>query len=263
MQEFIYSMRRGKGRYQIMGTHSVFNNQRTETVARETLAWLCAQPLMRKQTIVASQFAEGSSENRNKTHGSPLGQINIAPGMLPERAPPGAARIRFCVDSKGRVADTVIEQSSPRGLYDKLAREVLGKSGFFARKIGNTAVLTCGLTVSMRFSGDKRGTVGKIGKMRFTVLTNVSPVPRLKRQKSVKIALNIPAGTRLPRVARVEIRFCIRKNGTVFEPIVIRAEPKQYFDQAALETVKEWQFGLLPKPMCDVYEWTRFPLGSR
>ncbi len=263
MQEFIYLMHMGKDSHQILGTHVASNNQRTETVARETLAWLCAQPLMRKQTIVASQFAEGSNENQNKIHGSPLGQINIAPGMLPGGATPGAARIRFCVDSKGRIADTVIEQSSPRGFYDKLAREVLEKSSFFARKIGNTAVLTCGLTVSMRFPGDKRRTVGKIDKMRFMTLTNVSPVPRLKWQKPVKIALSIPVGTRLPRVARVEVRFCIHKNGTVFEPVVIRAEPKRYFDQAALETVKEWQFGLLPKPMCDVYEWTRFPLGSR
>ena len=247
-QEFLFSI--DSGRKTVLDT------------VTDTLGWLCEQPPLHGISIVASatraaaaKTVAGGDENIWKV-------AQITPNLLPTRAPQGQVRLRFCVDAEGRAADTIVDRSSPPGVYDEAARAALVATDFSARKQGGTAVTSCGLNALVRFDGSDSGKVGTISDMTFNNITATSPVPKLVAQKPARISLHIPAGTPLPKVAKVEVRMCIEKDGTPSGASVVRADPPQYFDQAALETVAGWRFAHRDRRMCDVYQWVRFPLGG-
>ncbi|MGH8274304.1 MAG: TonB family protein [Gammaproteobacteria bacterium] len=175
---------------------------------------------------------------------------------------PGRVKIRFCVGSDGRAHDTVVQDSSPEGVYDEAARRALHEVKFSARKLKGKPVWTCGLVVPVSFlrAGAEDDKSGKIGSMKFRALSGHPSKPKLEEEKPVKLSLHIPSGTKLPAVAKVEVRLCIEKDGSVSRAEVVKADPPKLFDQAAIETVENWRFARSGARMCDVYEWVRFPL---
>jgi TonB family protein len=156
----------------------------------------------------------------------------------------------------------MVFKSSPHELYDEAALRALDATQFTVRKVADSATESCGLTVEADFSGGNSGEVGRLQNMTFENLSDAPPVPKLAAQKSVSISLHIPAGTPLPKVAKVEVRMCIEKNGEVSQASVVHADPPDYFDQAALQTVAGWRFAHPPQRMCDVYQSVEFPLGG-
>ncbi|MGH8307946.1 MAG: TonB family protein [Gammaproteobacteria bacterium] len=246
-----------------LGSH--ISNHHTERVSDEqtTLRWLCSQPPLHGVSIVASGTASAAQSASSERGGIVANPVTRIPAdSLPAGARPGKVRIRFCVDEKGRVADTMVVKSSPHGVYDEAALRALAATQFTTRKIKGSATASCGLVVLAKFSGGSRGEVGRLEHMTFGDLSGASPVPKLVAQKSVPISLHIPAGTPLPKVAKVEVRMCIEKNGAVSQASVVQADPPDYFDQAALQTVAGWRFASPPRRMCDVYQSVQFPLGG-
>lgn len=245
-----------------LGSHISTHYTKHVSNQQATLRWLCSEPPMHGVSIVAaSTVGSAQSADVNGPVMVPHPVARIAADSLPAGDKAGEVRIRFCIDHKGRVADTMVLKSSPHGVYDEAALRALEATRFNVRKIHDAAIDSCGLMVNVKFSGKSTGEVGKLGDMTFKRLTEASPVPKLVAQKPVRISLSIPAGTPLPKVAKVKLRVCIEKDGKVSEPSVVYADPPEYFDQAALKTIAGWRFATLPQRMCDVYESVQFPLG--
>ncbi len=240
--------------------------EETAAAVSDTLTWLCDQPPLRGVSITIGTTEATAARSRASGAGyfdaSDESVAAIPTGVLPTKVPPGRVRIRFCVDAEGRPADTIVDQSEPPGVYDAAARDALAATYFSARKIAGAAVMTCGLNLLASFNGNDVGTVGTIHDMAFDDITETSSLPKLEAQNPVAISLHIPAGTPLPKVAKVEVRMCIEKNGEVSGASVVHADPPDYFDQAALQTVAGWRFASPPRRMCDVYQSVEFPLGG-
>lgn len=233
-----------------------------EAAERATLTWFCRQPPMHGVAI----FARNSQAPPSATSaGASAGGINPVVYLTPsfaQGAAPGRVKIRFCIGPEGRVRDTMLRDSSPGGIYDEAARRALERVDFSARKVDGKPVWTCGLTVPVSFSGALGGKLGQIGALSYERLSGRPAEPVLKEEKPVKLSLSIPSGTKLPPVAKVELHFCIEKDGSVSDVTVVHADPPRLFDRAAIETVENWRFGRIPARMCDVYEGVRFPLGG-
>lgn len=246
----------------VLGSHIMSHHTEHVSAEQATLRWLCSQPPLHGVSITVKRAG-----NPAQYAWIPSGAILpdpvawIAAGSLPAGARPGQVRMRFCIDPQGRVADTMVLKSSPHGVYDQAALQALDATRFTVRKIHGAAVESCGLKVLAKFTGGTDGTVGLLKNLTFDDLKGVAPVPRLVEQKPVRISLSIPAGTPLPKVAKVELRMCIDKDGKVSQPSVVQSDPPQYFDKAALETVSGWRFASPPRRMCDVYQSVQFPLG--
>ncbi|MGH9436440.1 MAG: TonB family protein [Terriglobia bacterium] len=246
-----------------IGSHIPTHHAERVSGEQATLRWLCGQPPLHGVSIVAGGTASAAQSAPGEGGGIVANPVTRIPAdSLPAGAQPGKVRIRFCIDGKGRVANTMVYKSSPRGLYDEAARRALAATQFTARKIKGSATESCGLIVQANFSGGSSGEVGRLGNMTFDDLSGASPVPKLVAQKSVPVSLHIPAGTPLPKVAKVEVRMCIEKDGAVSQASVVHADPPDYFNQAALQTVAGWRFASPPRRMCDVYQWVQFPLGG-
>lgn len=233
-----------------------------------TLNWLCRLPLMHGMKIAGSGATGPAAPStfpapdRGYVPEPAYDAVVLPAGILPAgKAAAGHARIHFCVDAEGRLADTEVEASGPSPLYGRAARRVLEQVHLFPRRVDGKPVTTCGLSVHVAFAGSPAsdGVIGRIDEMRRAGQTSV---PAFKSARPVKLALHIPAGTRLPPVAKVEVRFCIDKDGSVSEPEVARAMPARYFDQAAIKTVRGWRFASPPRRICDVYQWVKFPLSG-
>lgn len=236
---------------------------RQETAVNATLTWFCRQPPMHGVAIFArhSQPLPSATNEEISKDGVNLA-VYLTPSF-PRGTAQGHVRIHFCIDLRGRVRDTVVRDASPAGVYDEAARRALEQVGFSARKLDGKPVWTCGLTVPVSFSGAQSGELGQIGALSYETLLGRPAEPVLKEEKPVKLSLSIPAGTKLPPVAKVELRFCIEKDGSVSAATVVHANPPRFFDRAAIETVENWRFRRIPARMCDVYEGVRFPLGGR
>lgn len=234
-----------------------------ESEADGTLAWLCRLPLMHGVHIVARAPATKPAASKTDNSWPDYESVVLPAGILPTNSASGHARIQFCVDVQGRLSNTVVETATPDPLYGYAARRVMEQVNLSAREVSKQPVSTCGLSALVTFSGSagkqKAGSIGRIGDVR---LSGTTPVPAFKSAKPAKVALHIPVGTKLPPVAKVEVRFCIDKDGSVSEPEVIKATPARYFDQAAIETVKGWRFASSTRRLCDVYQWVKFPLSS-
>ncbi len=237
-----------------------------------TLEWLCALPPMHGVHIVAAPHAipiaaatavmAVRAEDGKSINLGPI-LVSLNPNFLPPEIGSGHVWLQFCVDVSGRVSDVMVRDPKPDLSYIPAARRVLGKIKFPVRRFNGKAVLTCGLRVRARFDAVERksgNTIGLLGPIFFDTLKETSPEPKLEAEKPVQIPLSIPAGTKLPPVAKVEMRFCIDKDGSVSEPEVVKAIPARYFDQAAIETVKGWRFASPARRLCDVYQWVKFPL---
>lgn len=262
MSYLVHDNQSAQAENRVLGSHIPGHTTQMISAAQVTLRWLCSQPPLHGVAIVAGGAAptESAPEHDGGTAANPV--VRLPADSLPAKARPGNVRIRFCVDDQGRVADTVIFKSSPRGLYDEAARQALEETRFTARKVNGSASVACGLVVREHFSGVSSGQVGRIEHMTFNNLTGTLPELKIEAEKPVPISLKIPAGTPLPKVAKVEVRMCIEKNGKPSGESVVQADPPQYFDRAALETVSGWRFASRHRRMCDVYQWVRFPLGG-
>ncbi len=262
MTYLIHDLDSKQGENQTLGSHILTHHTDMVAAAQDSLMWLCRQPPLHGVSIVAGGNASAESAPRGGgIVDNPVARIPA--DSLPAGARPGKVRIGFCIDDEGRVADTMVFKSSPSGLYDEATFRALDATQFTARKVDGSATESCGLKVEADFSGGNSGEVGRLGNMTFEDLSAASPVPKLAAQKSVPISLHIPAGTPLPKVAKVEVRMCIEKNGEVSGASVVHADPPDYFDQAALQTVAGWRFASPPRRMCDVYQSVEFPLGGQ
>ena len=247
-------------RNSVLGSHIMSHHTEHVSDEQATLRWLCSQAPMHGVSIVATAGApQPAWDDDSGMEANPVARI--AADSLPADARAGKVRVRFCIDDQGRVADATVLKSSPHGVYDEAALQALGATRFTVRKIHDSAVESCGLMVWAKFSGGREGKVGRLGNMTFNNLKGSPPVPKLVAQKPVRISLSIPAGTPLPKVAKVELRMCIEKSGKVSGASVVQADPPQYFDKAALETVSGWRFARPRRRMCDVYQSVQFPLG--
>ena len=247
----------------VLGSHIASHRTQTVSAAQESLRWLCSQPPLHGVSVVAESAASASEPAPANPGGFvPDPVVPLPADGLPAAARPGNVHIRFCIDTQGRVADTVVVGSSPHGLYDEAALRALEATPFTVRKIDGGATVACGLMVRAHFTGARSGEIGRIDHVSFHELAGAMPATKLVAQKPARISLHIPAGTPLPKVAKVEVRMCIEKDGTPSGASVVRADPPQYFDAAALETVAGWRFAHRDRRMCDVYQWVRFPLGG-
>lgn len=271
IQPFILSARRALRRYTFRPTlkdgKPVLQNalltftwlapagMRMNTAEKNTIYWVCDQQVMHGLKIVAGKLSHPLKVNRRM-----VDAVRIAKSSLPHHSPAGHVRIRFCIDRQGHVADAGILQSVPKGRYTRAALDALAATKFGARSISGKPMPTCGMHVSVYFSGRRTGDVGRISRMKFQILSNKLPVLKVKSEKPVNVTLSIPAGTRLPQVAKVELRLCIGANGVVDQERVVHADPPKYFDKAAVKTVQNWQFAPQGHRICDVYQGIRFPL---
>ncbi|MGH8128477.1 MAG: TonB family protein, partial [Gammaproteobacteria bacterium] len=239
-----------------------------------TLEWLCTLPPMHGVHIVVASRAipvaaatavmAVRAEDGKSIDLGPI-FVTLNPKFLPQKIRRRHVWLQFCVDVSGRVSDVMVRGPKPDLGYVLTARRALEKIKFPVRRLKGKLVLTCGLRVRARFDAVERkpgSTIGLLGPIFFDTLKETLPEPKLETEKPAHISLSIPAGTKLPPVAKVEVRFCIDKDGSVGEPEVIKAIPARYFDQAAIETVKGWRFASPARRLCDVYQWVKFPLSG-
>jgi protein TonB len=83
-----------------------------------------------------------------------------------------------------------------------------------------------------RFSG---ALVGGIQVGTGGISTNVIPLVRIPPRYPMRAASRRLEGW-------VKVEFTIREDGSVKEPIVVDAQPKNIFDRAALNAIKRWKF---------------------
>ncbi|GEM_PF-4748819 len=258
----------------ILGSHLHANSREIEKQVHDTLSWMCAQPLflVRPIPILAAHPASRAAPRPPAPSTAPAiltylpaASINpaviLARRLLPE---PQSTTVtaRFCIDPKGRLANVVLRgaRSTARAASALAALDALD---FSARTIDKIPVWTCGLTTRMRFFAPPRhGRIGAIERTRFTVLSGTPPTPPLRAAKPPRIALSIPPRLlgHLPPVARIEVEFCIRPDGTVTSAHVVHAEPAQIFNRAALETVRGWRFAAPGVEMCNIYQSVAFKI---
>lgn len=261
-------------RSNILGSHLRTNSPETEQQVRHTLNWMCTQPLfvVRPIPILAATPA-GRTAPRSPVPATAPATLTYLPAasanpavILSRRLLPGpesaTVTAKFCIDPKGRLADVVLHGVK---FTDRAASAlaVLGTLGFSARTIGKTPVWTCGFTTRIRFFGTpEHGRIGAIERTRFTALSGTPPTPSLRAANPPQIDLSLPRGLlhRLPPVARIEVEFCIRPDGTVENARVVHAEPPRIFNRAALETVRGWRFAAPDAKMCNVYQSVEFKI---
>lgn len=226
-----------------------------------TLHWICRQPMTHGVRVLFAK-APGTGAPVSESAGV------MNPAVLIERSDAFDAlagkRViaHFCVDDKGRISDTVL-QSSVRAVKSlDFARLVLEKITFPVLEFGGKAERLCGLKARIDFFDNANGVAGEVKFVHYDSKADGPQPPAFESEKPVRLSLHIPRGTRLPKVAKVELRVCISKEGKVEDPEVVHAEPAKYFNQAALKTVLNWTFARSTHRICDVKESVEFPLGG-
>ncbi|MDN5863765.1 MAG: energy transducer TonB [Gammaproteobacteria bacterium] len=235
------------------------------------LAWLCSLPPMHGVPVVAipgtaskpSKSIIGFGARDGETMDLGPDHIDLGLDLLPQTQSTGEIWLELCIDTHGHPRNITVWKHKSNPSYALAARRALEQLKFPALDVSGRTMLACGLHIRFQFEAAPRkagAIIGLIGPANFKVLSEASPVPKLVKQKPVKLSLSIPPGTRLPPEARVKLRLCIEKDGSVSHPVVVKAHPRRLFDQAAIKTVNGWRFEKLPTRMCDVYEWVKFPL---
>lgn len=231
-----------------------------------TLIWLCRQPISHGVAVMTPPAL--TSYNHNPSTGHQLDIVNpavtVATGLPRPLTSQVVIPIRFCVDSSGVVENTVT--NNEHGNTVETARAALERAAFTPLMIGSKAQELCGLTVNVTLYGPRTAVGRKIGEIELAEYDSNHggpQPPKFLSERAVKISLHIPAGAILPPVAKVDMRFCINKNGDVENPEVVHAKPPKYFNKAAIQTVSGWRFARSSHRICDVYESVKFPLHGR
>lgn len=248
------------GNKRVTSSHPDSNIDKLQVVMDDTLSWICRQPAEHGIRIFTPNSRPPADVHEGFS-GEAYTPLVLAPAPDLPKGRPGRVEIGFCVDPEGRVSDTTYKNPS----LGDIARQALEQVKFPARQVGGKPVWTCGLVVTVSYLGRRHssdGRIGEISDLTFQTLTGHVHQPKLMEEKPVSLSLRIPPGTKLPAVAKVELRFCIEKNGSVSEPKVIQADPPKLFDEAAIKTVESWHYAAISRRMCDVYNWVRFPLSE-
>ena len=219
--------------------------------AKSIINWICDQPPPQTLIVISTAATTGIriSENSNKW-------VDIVHMPNPHHTPlkNGWVNIGFCIDGKGRVTHTTIQNSSPKGLYDKAAIAALKTWDFDARTMRGEPNNTCGLSYHIPVIGQTRLAQG--------------PAAINQRPTAIQIwDLSLPKGKVPPR-GHVTLRLCIDKDGSVSDVRVIKLQSDDAFAQAAIKMLHVWQYwprtvNGKPQRTCNVQETVIFKLGHR
>lgn len=242
------------------GLAGLKSNEITPSTA--TLHWICQQPITHGVRVVYAKPPDTeASATESAGEMDPIVAVGHSDAL--DALAGKAVVVHFCVDDKGRISNTVLH--SPVKAMESLsfARLLLERVRFSVLKIGGKAEMLCGLKARINFFGNTKGAAGEVKLVKYSSRDNGPQPPAFKSEKPVRLSLHIPPGTKLPKVAKVDLRFCIGKNGEVEDPKVVDANPAKYFDNAAIETARNWTFARSDHRICDVYQSVEFPLGGR
>lgn len=254
------------GMVNVGGRNGVEPNSVNPSLA--TLIWLCRQPLSHGIAIMASRTSPstGPASSSEDQLNALDPKITIGANLLSSALSAVSVRIRFCVDTKGRIENTIIGKHGHNNSLSKIARMAIEQTEFLPLVAGNMPQQLCGLTARVTIddqSSNRDVKVGNINLVGYDSNDRGPQPPHFSSERPVKISLQIPPGTALPPVAKVELRFCIEKDGSVSNPVVVNADPPKYFDEAARQTVLGWRFAPPSRQICDVYQSVKFPLAQQ
>lgn len=171
--------------------------------------------------------------------------------------PTAAARIQHSASRPQQLS--TIEVTGSRAGDEGLADRMIQAENK-ARK-AEIPIWACGLRVKVSLFAKPRGrAIGLIKRTSFGQLSGESNMPPIIASHSPHQKLAVPAGTKLPDKARIEVEFCITPGGRPVMVHVVSAKPAKIFNHAALEVVAGWRFARRGHRMCNVYQQVGFKI---
>lgn len=228
-----------------------YGRRDTESRAQSIIDWICRQPPPR--TVIAeSAPATAKLQVSNKKH-RPWATMVRMPDPHHRPLVDGWVNVRFCVGKNGHVENVTVKSAAPHGLYKHAAVAALESWKFTGRRsAGSRHARTCGLSYHIRVIGE----------------ASLARSPSVIDQRPTAMRaddLALPGATR-PDHGRVNLRFCIGKQGKVKNPRIVASTPGGVFDRAAIRILRLWSYWPrtvdgTPVTTCGVEESVVFKVG--
>lgn len=260
-----------------VGQEIIFSMRGMPRPVGDTLSWLCegrAFPV-RAIRILRSPEVATSSPAIEATSPAPLwisnagdetSQFSVAVGQeasqFLELGRTATVNTDFCVDPRGRLADLVLAGADATARSAALvAMNAVNWSA--PREVKGQRVWSCGLRVRVHLFAHPKGTLlGMISRGHFQTLSGKPSQPRMISSPRFRLALHVPEGVHLPPMAKIEVRFCIDRDGRTSHREVTEAVPPNVFNREILTMVSGWHFPRRRHVMCDAYETLQFKIPS-